>query len=106
MSNKPYTTKTVELHVVGKIKLHDVGYAVNHPNRPEGYSWEPVYDLNGKMVIVWWHNGYKCLADISDFERNEFGIRTKPMHSTIELKKSYRIFYVATDNYPNLPEID
>lgn len=106
MSNKPYTPKPVELHAVGKVKMHHFGYTVMNPDKPEGYSWEAVYDFNGKMVVVWWNNYQKCLADISDFERNEFGIRTKPMHSTIELKKNYRIFYTVTDNYPNLPEID
>lgn len=105
MSNKPYTPKPVELHAVGKVKMHHSGYTIMNPDKPEGYSWEAVYDFNGKMVVVWWNNRQKCLADISDFERNAYGIRTKPLHSPMYVKDNYRI-YGAISDYQELPEIE
>lgn len=76
-----------------------------NPDKPEGYSWEAVYDFNGKMVVVWWNNHQKCLADISDFERNDYGIRTKPLHCPLRVKENYRI-YSAIRDYGDLPEIE
>lgn len=106
MPNKPYTPNPVELRAIGKVKMHHPGYEVMHPGNPSGYSWEPVYELNGTKVVVWWYNGFKHLADISDFDRNEYGIRTKPKHYPLCLKKHYRIYPAYSDNYPSLPEID
>lgn len=98
--------KHTDLRAVGKVKMYDKGYETMHPNDPDGYRWEPVYDLNGTMVVECWHGGSKHLADISDFERNEYGIRTKPKHYPICIGKNIRIFAPCTSNYPQLPELD
>lgn len=86
--------------------MHGKGYEVMHPTDPEGYQWEPVYDLDGVKVVEWWHGGSKHLADIADFERNEYGIRTKPKHYPICIGKNIRIFPPCTSAYPQLPELD
>lgn len=98
--------KHVDLYPIGKVKMHDVGYETMNPGKPSGFSWEPVYCLDGANVVVWWHNGQKHLADISDFERNDYGIRTKPKHYPICIKKNYRIFPAYTSRYAELPDID
>lgn len=100
------THNPVDLHAVGKVKMHNIGYETMYPNNPAGFSWEPVYDLNGQKVVVCWHGRSKHLADISDFERNEYGIRTKPQHYPICISKNIRIFPPCTNDYSNLPEID
>lgn len=103
---KTYVPKKVELHAVGKVKIRHTGCDIMYPNDPERYVWEPVYDLNGTMVAECWHGGSKHLADISDFDRNEYGIRTKPKHYPICIGKNIRIFTPFTSDSPNLPEID
>lgn len=38
MSNRPYTQKPVELHAIGKAKMHHSGYTIMDPDKPEGYG--------------------------------------------------------------------
>lgn len=106
MGKHIYTPDPVDLRAVGKVKIYDKGCETMHPNDPDGYRWEPVYDLDGVKVVEWWHSGSKHLADIADFERNKYGIRTKPQHYPICIGKNIRIFAPFTSDYPNLPEFD
>ena len=97
----------MNITIIGKAKLRDHAVEITQP-RPDSFSYMPVYEFNGIQGFIKQTNTGLSFFPLSDFYRNEYGVRTKHTHAPYRLTnaeiKAMPNFY--TNMLDELKEID
>ena len=102
----------INITIIGKAKIRDHAVAIMQPH-PDSFVYLPVYEFsnghefNNVQGFIEHTNKGLCFFPLSDFKRNEYGVRTKQTHapyrlSNAEIKAMPDFFTNMLDNLNEL----